>query len=108
MSAAKRADLAISAAGGNCEEFSATAYIELKKMGVTPIHWVKLVSGDHAFVLIGKGPTGMLDEKDLKSWGDTVVVCDAWAKQAYIASSIPSRLPSYEVPFKAMIQESIF
>ena len=108
MPAAKRAAIAIDAHGGNCEEFSATAYIVLKKMGVTPIHWVKLVSGDHAFVLIGKGPQGMLDDKDLKTWGAFVVVCDAWDKAAYIASSIPSRLPSYGVPFKAMIQESIF
>lgn len=106
MHAAKQAEIAISAAGGNCEEFSATAYIVLKKMGVTPIHWVKLVSGDHAFVLIGKGPWGMLDSKDLKVWGDNVVVCDAWDKASYIASSIPTRLPSYEVPFRAMIQES--
>jgi hypothetical protein len=104
----KIAKVAIENRGGNCEEFSATAFVQLKKMGARPIHWVKLVPpGDHAFVLIGDGPVGMLDDKDLKKWGDSVVVCDAWDKVYYIASEIPSKLPSYKDSFKAMVNAMV-
>jgi hypothetical protein len=101
------AEIAIDARGGNCQEFSATAYVQLKKMGARPIHWVTLVNGDHAFVLIGNGPFGMMDDNDLKRWGDSVVVCDAWDRVSYVASEIPRRLPSYKGTFKAMIQHGI-
>ena len=99
------AEIAIDARGGNCEEFSATAYVQLKKMAARPIHWVKLVNGDHAFVLIGNGPLGYLDDRDLKKWGDSVVVCDAWDRASYVASEIPRRLPSYSGTFRAMVQK---
>jgi hypothetical protein len=104
----KIAKVAIENHGGNCEEFSATAYVQLMKMGARPIHWVKLYPpGDHAFVLIGDGPVGMLDDKDLKKWGDSVVVCDAWDKAFYIAKEIPNKLPSYNAPFKALVHKMI-
>ena len=102
----KVAQIAIAAKGGNCDEFSATAYMELVKMGIKPVHWVKLDGGDHAFVLIGKIPMLYLDEKDLKKYGANWVVCDAWDKAAYVATEIPDRLPSYKSPFKAMVYKS--
>jgi hypothetical protein len=99
----KVAEIAIAAKGGNCQEHSAVAYVCLKKMGVRPVHWYKLVNGDHAFVLIGRpGTIGLLDANDLRKFGSRMVVCDAWARDAYVATEIPRRLPGLSGSFKAM------
>ncbi len=98
---------AMNAKGGNCDEFSAVAYVCLKNMGIRPIDWYKLdpAVGDHAFVLIGR-PLGVqyIDQKDLAKWGAKAVVCDAWLGDAYLASDIPRRMKDAGLkgPFKAM------
>lgn len=107
LNAEQTAEIARKAGGGNCDEFSATAFVELKKMNARPIHWVKLVTGDHAFCLVGPGPLMRLDDKDLARWGKSVVVCDAWSNESYIASEIPKRLPDYKAPFDAQVYQTV-
>lgn len=95
------ARVAIENKGGNCNEFSAVAFQQLKKMGARPLHWFKLAEGDHAFVLIGEGPANYIESDDVKKWGDSVVVCDAWDQACYVASQIPDKLPGQGAAFKA-------
>jgi hypothetical protein len=91
----------------NCEEFSATAYTELKKIGSRPVIWDKLVNGDHTFVLIGEGPSMLMDDEDLKKSGNSLAVCDAWDKAFYMAPETPKRLPLLNKEFKAMVQRNV-
>jgi len=95
------AKTAIANRGGNCDEFSATAFVQLKSLGARPIHWVKLTNGDHAFVLIGEGPSFSMNNDQFLRWKDSVVVCDAWDKACYVASEIPNRLPGFNKTFEA-------
>ncbi|QDT53085.1 hypothetical protein Pan44_11000 [Caulifigura coniformis] len=96
------AEFAKTVRGGNCEEFSATAFVELKQMGARPIRWFKLNNADHAFVMIGhQGRIFQMDDAMLKTLGASMVVCDAWNDDYFIASRIPERLPGYKAPFHA-------
>jgi len=96
------AEFAKKVRGGNCDEFSATAFVELKKMGARPIRWIKLTNADHAFVMIGhQGRVFELNDEQLKDWGDSMVVCDAWNENYFVASQIPKHLACYKAPFQA-------
>lgn len=98
------AQIAREAGGGNCDEFSSTAFVFLRGAGVRQIYWYKLQGcGDHAFVLVGeiaKPFTIGLD--DLKDWGRRVAVCDAWANDCYRAAEIPMRMSPLNGQFAAM------
>lgn len=65
---------------GNCNEQSITAFVWLLDRGVRPLAWMHLTNGKHAFVVVGRKP-GSGD--DPSKWGDTAVVCDPWAGEAY-------------------------
>jgi hypothetical protein len=96
------AEFAKKVRGGNCDEFSATAFVELKQMGARPIRWFKLNNADHAFVMIGhQGRIHQMNEAMLKEWGDSMVVCDAWGEDYFVASQIPKQLACYKAPFSA-------
>ena len=65
---------------GNCNEQSITAFVWLLDRGVRPLAWMHLTTGKHAVVVVGRKP-GSGD--DPSKWGDTAVVCDPWAGEAY-------------------------
>ncbi|MBP7676643.1 MAG: hypothetical protein KBB14_09995 [Thermoanaerobaculia bacterium] len=73
-------DITLRTKAGNCNEQSITAFVWLLDRGVKPIAWMYLTNGKHAFVAIGrKAGSG----NDPAKWGDSVVVCDPWAGEAY-------------------------
>ena len=72
---------------GNCGEQSAVAWVYLwKNLRVTPIDWMCVAGGDHAFVVIGRSAKS--SPEDYSTWGKEAVVCDPWDNKAYAARYI--------------------
>jgi hypothetical protein len=65
---------------GNCEEQTCVALTYLYDHQVRPLDWMHLTNGSHAFVLIGRDEGAGADPS---TWGENVVVCDAWKDAAY-------------------------
>lgn len=64
---------------------------------------VEVVAIDnHHFVVINRNPAS--DPTDIRTWGNTAVICDYWANMAYPASEFMEKqrnckdIPSYETP----------
>jgi hypothetical protein len=73
---------------GNCEAKAALAFIFLGENGVTPIE-VMSVGDDHILLVLGRNQKGKIP--DLSTWGETAVVCDPWADDAYGAQLLRTK-----------------
>lgn len=76
---------------GNCGEHSAVSFCYLKNTKqITSIDKLDMVFSDHVFVLIGRKHDSSAD--DVTTWGESCVVCDAWAERIYPLSEIDYHL----------------
>lgn len=76
---------------GNCEEYSQVALYRLQEMNPSiPAELYRIANGDHCFLVIGRDPSS--SRYDWRTWGDHVVVCDAWLGAVYPAREIPKQL----------------
>lgn len=73
---------------GNCEEQACVALMYLYDHQVRPLDWMHLTNGKHAFVLIGRKDGAGTDPA---TWGESVVVCDAWKNQAYYLDPLTAK-----------------
>lgn len=81
---------------GNCTEFSYLAQAILKRdYPVTESAIFHLPKGDHVFLIIGLDSNAKLEK--IETWGESAVVCDAWAGEVYPASEILSKLQDSKV-----------
>lgn len=80
---------------GNCGEMAAVAFFKALEKGIwnVPVDIVKIVNGDHAFLVIGRDPNS--DPDDYKTWGSSAVVVDAWSKKIYKVSDLEANLEDY-------------
>ena len=76
---------------GNCEEFSAVAFILLYDKRVFPLDFYRLQGGNHAFVVLGKAAGS--SDADPAAWGADAVVCDAWLGKVYGAAQLRTYWP---------------
>jgi hypothetical protein len=78
----------------NCYELAYLAKHYLNLHFGIPAEVVITPDGDHAFLVIGRYQ-GSDIKKYSKEWGESAVVCDVWAGDAYPASEIYTRMKYY-------------
>lgn len=69
---------------GNCGEQAQSAFIFLKKCGVSPLDFCVTTEGGHNLVVLGRNKSS--DPNDSSTWGPDAVVCDPWAEKIYLLS----------------------
>jgi len=82
---------------GNCGVKSASAYVTLMRLRVSPLDWMSCDKRvlDHAFVVIGRAPGSEI--RDPSTWGDEAVVCDPWWPDVYAAADKVDRLTHWNL-----------
>ena len=87
---ARRAAVAELRGCGNCGEQAAIAMVDLaRNHRLMPLEYMARTNADHAFVVIGRPRNSSLG--DHTTWGENCVICDPWAKDAFISSEIMER-----------------
>lgn len=79
---------------GNCQDYSFVVHDSAtEQRPELRAEIFELRVGDHVFVVFGRQPGS--DEHDYMTWGDSAVVCDAWAGEVYPASCMEENLYVY-------------
>ncbi len=87
----KIADIAESRGVGNCGEHAAVAFKHLtKNHPQLRIEQIADIANDHVFVVIDRNPNSEINNP--KTWGDTAIICDAWARKCFPAKDLDNEL----------------
>lgn len=70
---------------GQCGELAQALFIHLVEKQIYPVDLFDTTVGGHSLIVIGRAPNS--NPKDMTTWGDKAIICDAWTNQIYPASN---------------------